>query len=222
VNSMSDLFHESLTNEEIAAVFGVMAAAPRHTFQVLTKRSTRASTFFGWLGDKAGGEEGTEPPLVCGIQAANHGADVDYLGLPGTWPLPNVWLGVSVENRATKYRIDELRDIPAAVRFLSLEPLLEDLGKLDLRGIDWVIVGGESGNGARPFHVDWARSIVEQCTAPGVACFVKQLGAKPQFSTTEGYTRVIKGEEVTFGKKGNAFEAWPPELQVRQFPEVRR
>ncbi len=215
VNSMSDLFHEGLGHERVAAVFGVMAAAPRHTFQVLTKRPTSASTFFGWAKDNAHPDGGPGPATVCGIMAANHGANVDYLGLPETWPLPNVWIGVSVENRAAKYRIDELRALPAAVRFLSLEPLIEDLGTLDLHGIDWVIVGGESGNGARPFDLGWARSIVEQCARAKVACFVKQMGADP----IDG----LAGCSVPFAsKKGGDINEWPADLRVRQFPEVRR
>jgi protein gp37 len=92
-------------------------------------------------------------------------------------PLPNVWLGVSVESKDYLYRIDYLRQTPAAVRFLSLEPLLEDLGAINLEGIDWVIVGGESGKGARPMHPDWVRSIRDQCIAAGVPFFFKQWGA---------------------------------------------
>ena len=89
---------------------------------------------------------------------------------------PNVWLGASVENRKAAERIKVLRGIPAAVRFLSVEPLLEDLGTIDLTGIDWVIVGGESGHGARPMHPDWARSLRDQCRAANVAFFFKQWG----------------------------------------------
>ena len=97
--------------------------------------------------------------------------------LDGEGPGPNVWLGVSVENRKQGLpRIDILRDTPAAVRFLSIEPLLEDLGEIDLEGIDWVIVGGESGPGARPMHPDWARSIRDQCLAAKVKFFFKQWG----------------------------------------------
>ena len=91
--------------------------------------------------------------------------------------LPHVWWGVSVEDRRYGLpRVAELRDAPAAVRFLSVEPLLEDLGELDLRGIDWVIVGGESGHGARPLRPEWARSVRDQCQAAGVAFFFKQWG----------------------------------------------
>jgi len=96
--------------------------------------------------------------------------------LPYGWPFPNVWLGVSVENRENLGRIDLLRKTPAAVRFLSLEPLLEDLGTLDLSGISWVIVGGESGPGARAMDPDWARSVRDQCVAAGVPFFFKQWG----------------------------------------------
>ena len=91
-------------------------------------------------------------------------------------PFPNIWWGVSVENRATLHRIDTLRTIPAALRFLSLEPLLEDLGELNLSGIDWVIAGGESGMAARPAPPEWFRSIRDQCQAAGVPFFFKQWG----------------------------------------------
>lgn len=91
-------------------------------------------------------------------------------------PQPNIWVGTSVENRAAVHRIEQLRACPAVIRFLSIEPMMEDVGTLDLRGIHWVIVGGESGGGARPLDTAWVRSIIEQCAAAGCACFVKQLG----------------------------------------------
>lgn len=91
-------------------------------------------------------------------------------------PLPNIWLGVSVENRAMRRRIDVLRETPAALRFLSIEPLLENIGELDLRGIDWVICGGESGPDARPMHPEWVRPIRDQCIAAGIPFFFKQWG----------------------------------------------
>lgn len=93
--------------------------------------------------------------------------------------LNNMWLGTSVENVKEKWRINVLRSLPAVVRFLSIEPLLEDIGTLDLRGISWAIIGGESGSNARPMDINWARNIVTQCKAAGIACFVKQLGAFP-------------------------------------------
>jgi protein gp37 len=100
--------------------------------------------------------------------------------VPAGWPWPHVWLGVSVESQACRWRVDVVRTIPAAVRFLSCEPLLQDLGQLDLRGIDWVIVGGESGPTYRPMQARWARSLRDQCVANHVAFFYKQgAGAKP-------------------------------------------
>lgn len=103
----------------------------------------------------------------------------DYMnGLGWLEPLPNVWLGVSVENQRWLERIDSLKDTPAAVRFVSFEPLLEDVGALVLDGIQWCIVGGESGPGARPFHISWARSIVAECKRQNVAVFVKQFGSR--------------------------------------------
>ncbi len=140
-------------------------------------------------------------------------------------PDPNVWLGVSVED--VKYglpRIDMLRELPAAVRFLSIEPLLEDVGQLDLTGIHWVIIGGESGPGARGLNLSWVESMVAQCKAAGVACFVKQLGAKPFeivghgfFYAAPGHNNPVKYHQFKDHKGGDITE-WPKELQVREFP----
>ncbi|MBV8520497.1 MAG: phage Gp37/Gp68 family protein [Acidobacteria bacterium] len=148
VNSMSDLFHEDAPAEYIARVCDTMRAADWHTYQVLTKRADR-------------------------LHAMLNGPLVDHARLP------HIWWGVSVENR--KYglpRIDLLRDTPAAVRFLSVEPLLEDLGTVDLTGIHWVIAGGESGHRARPLDPEWVRSLRDQCAAAGVAFFFKQWGGR--------------------------------------------
>jgi len=141
---------------------------------------------------------------------------------------PNIWLGTSLENQKTKERIDVLREIPATIRFLSLEPLLEDVGELDLRGIHWVIIGGESGPGARPCNIAWIRSIVEQCKAAGVACFVKQLGAEP-YEAPEGITPNTSGPdaakcrlyELDMDRKGGNPVEWPHDLRVREFPVER-
>lgn len=149
VNSMSDLFHKDVPLEYIARVFDVMRRAHWHTFQVLTKRSERL------------------------VEVAYYLETQDIV-LP---KLQNVWLGVSVEAEKYRNRIDHLRLINSHVRFLSLEPLLGDLGELDLRRIDWVIVGGESGPGARPMHPDWARAARDQCVAAKVPFFFKQWGA---------------------------------------------
>jgi protein gp37 len=146
VNSMSDLFHESVPDEYIEKVCRVMLAANWHTYQVLTKRADRlASLLQGKLREAA---------------KASH-----------------IWWGVSVENRKHGLpRITKLRSAKPVVAFLSIEPLLEDLGKLDLRGIHWMIVGGESGPGARPMLAEWVRKIRAQCHAHGIAFFFKQWG----------------------------------------------
>ncbi|WP_165230234.1 DUF5131 family protein [Aquisphaera insulae] len=146
VNSMSDLFHKDVPEEYIIRVCRVMQEANRHTFQVLTKRSERMRDLL-------------QGPLGFAAEA------------------PHIWFGVSVEDR--KYglpRIEHLRDAPAGLRMLSVEPLLEDLGTLNLNGIGWVILGGESGPRARPMAIEWARSIRDQCQEQGVPFFFKQWG----------------------------------------------
>lgn len=207
VNSMSDLFHEGLPDEDIAAVFGIMAVARGHTFQVLTKRPERMRD---WM-DRASTADCVETAHRYG--ALSHASPL-WKGRP--WPLPNVWLGVSVEDQATAdTRIPVLLDTPAAVRFVSAEPLLgpvnmrrgiyqmnenDKLGTgTSLAGIDWVIVGGESGPGARPMHPDWARRLRDQCEAAGVAFFMKQMGSLA-------------------GREHHDIETFPPDLRVRRFP----
>jgi protein gp37 len=146
VNSMSDLLHDGVPDEYVERVCRVMQLANWHTYQVLTKRADRLRSL-----------------LTGRLRFAAE--------------LPHVWWGVSVENRKHGVpRIDLLRDAPAAVRFLSVEPLLEDLGTLDLTGIHWVIVGGESGAGARPMRKEWVEGVRDQCAAAGVAFFFKQWG----------------------------------------------
>jgi protein gp37 len=146
VNSMSDLFHEDVPDGYIAAVASVMQRANWHTYQVLTKRSER---------------------MRCLLENALRPIAIE----------PHIWWGVSVEDRRHGLpRLEHLRQAPAVVRFLSVEPLLEDLGKIDLTGIAWVIVGGESGAGARPMQVEWVRGIRDQCRQAGVAFFFKQWG----------------------------------------------
>ncbi len=146
VNSMSDLFHEDVPDEYIAHVARVMVAANWHIYQVLTKRSERLRNLL---------------QTRLGFAAAH----------------AHIWWGVSVENRRYGLpRIDQLREAGAAVSFLSIEPLLEDLGEINLSGIDWVIVGGESGAGARPMKREWVISIQRQCRRAGVPFFFKQWG----------------------------------------------
>lgn len=188
VNSMSDLFHKDVPDEFINKVFGMMALCPQHTFQILTKRADRMRLWsFSNNIKEFQFADGGLPGYTRGVRR-----------LIDNWPLPNVWLGVSVENQ--KYadeRIPHLLQTPAAVRFLSCEPLLgpiefsnvtkrsdavSQLCKKAFHGIHWVIVGGESGPGARPMHPDWVRSLRDQCTQAGVSFFFKQWGAwEPSF-----------------------------------------
>lgn len=171
VDSMSDLFYEGFSNEEIAAVFGVMAACPLHQFLILTKRAERLPEWFDWVLENG--------PAVIAENAWARTQEEDRaiherLRRPAPWPLPNVWLGVSVEDQdAANERIPHLRSVPAAVRFLSCEPLLGPLDLL-LSDIDWVIVGAESGPGARPCDDRWLADIQAQCKRAGVAYFLKQ------------------------------------------------
>ena len=214
VNSMSDLFHEDLTFGHIEQVFAVMIEAKQHTFQVLTKRPERMCAFMKHL--------------------------KFFHRVP-----PNVWLGVSVENqRMADVRIPILLDTPAAVRFLSVEPLLSEIDlcrggwsllrrlrsptgkRKPVAGVDWVIVGGESGRKARPCNVKWVLGIVGQCRNSGVPCFVKQLGAKPVY---DGYPHgdpwlSIESPDGTRplmlnDSKGGDVEEWPIALRVREFPQ---
>lgn len=255
VNSMSDLFQDGVPDEFIAAVFGVMAAAPRHAFQILTKRPARMREWFNRMSHMPLNHGDFEVRQCIGaldryVERRHH---VDY----PSWPLPNVHLGVSVENQeAADERIPLLLlKTPAAVRFLSCEPLLgridlsriaqrrtdsgigmESWERIDclhgsrftqtwggpwiwngLRGphIDWVIVGGESGPGARPCELAWIRSIVAQCKAAGVPCFVKQLGAKPVRETEEDGLW-----NIGVSRKGGNPSEWPQDLRVREFPAL--
>lgn len=178
VNSMSDLFGEWVSDEYIAAVFGVMASAKQHTYQVLTKRAERLKKWHNWISTRE-----TGPHALCVVEAISYPLEFDSpkgarnrlnCGAGWPWPLPNVWLGVSVENRAALPRLDHLRNVPAAVRFVSFEPLLEDLGTLDLTGVHWVIIGAESGAGRREMRTEWVRNIVEQATVQGCKVFFKQ------------------------------------------------
>lgn len=146
VNSMSDLFHRDVADEYINAVADVMLEGSWHIYQVLTKRSERLRDLLRGSLERAARAE-------------------------------HIWWGVSVENRRHGVpRIDHLRETGATIKFLSIEPLLEDVGVLDLSGIDWVIVGGESGRNARPMRSEWVESLRDQCIASGVAFFFKQWG----------------------------------------------
>lgn len=273
VNSVSDLFYgdesdrqrcerqgipfHPIPDDFIDRVFAVMALTPQHTYQVLTKRAermrryvddAREDSFTGSRGRVARLVKEMHPKSGRGIAPI----DIHAWALK-RWPLPNVWLGVSVENGRWKSRvIPELVSTPAAVRFVSVEPLLEDLGDISdwfprerevsqtksvwIDGVNWVIVGGESGHEARPFDIAWARSIVAQCQAAGCPVFVKQLGSNA-ISETDGIasssvswngieTKFAKGERgmdyrrLKSAKGGDPSE-WPADLRIRQFPAER-
>lgn len=172
VNSMSDLFHESVEYKWLAKILEVCSQTPQHTYQVLTKRPERMKQLMR-----------------------------EFYGATGLKPLSNVWLGVTVENqKAANERIGHLLKTPAAVRFLSCEPLLEQviLHEEYLHCLDWVIVGGESGKNCRPCDQDWIQSIVDQCIETKTPVFVKQLGGYPD--------------------KRHDFEKFPESLKYRQMP----
>ena len=160
VGSMTDMFHPRVSADFLAAVWGVMAAADHHTFQVLTKRPARAARLLAMDG------------FADRVRRACPDTSIDVV-----WPLPNVWLGTSIESNDWVWRADRLREAPAAVRFLSCEPLLGPLYELDLSDIDWVICGGESGPGARPMHPDWVRDLRDLTSRREVPFFFKQWGA---------------------------------------------
>ncbi len=303
VNSMSDLFHEDVPVHFIAAAFGVMGLACHHTYQVLTKRADRAREVLSKLtlddcinasldyniGLTNAQSRAIAAALPPGSPFASHGDGP-------LWPLPNVWMGVSVEDqKRAEERIPLLIDTPAAIRWVSAEPLLgpvsfdewigavsycdgcetEHVGSRvpdpcqcgkggglittwgarqlerlktgeryanngpgpgdDGPQLHWVVVGGESGHGARPFDLAWARSLVAQCKEAGVACFVKQLGARPVDDPERWQEwRAVGASMADFGdpkngrhavvvddRKGGDIAEWPEDLRVRQFPEVR-
>lgn len=190
VASMSDPFHHRVAEATLTRIWDVMRRCPQHRFQLLTKRADRMRAWVSRLG------------IV----------------------LPNVWLGVSAEDQATaSERLPILLDTPAAVRFASLEPLLGPIDLIDAQaswlidhieddhaGVAWVIVGGESGPGARPCEIAWIRSIVRDCARAKVPCFVKQLGRYPLTPDGVVLMRDPKGGDMT---------EWPHDLRVRQYPD---
>lgn len=142
VNSMSDLFHEGVSDAFILNVWKVMRETPHHNYQILTKRPERMAAIVSQMGEI----------------------------------LPNAWLGTSIEDAEVASRVDHLRQVPAAIRFISFEPLIGSVGAMDLSGIDWAIVGGESGRSARPIREEWIDEIHTQCLTAGTAFFFKQWG----------------------------------------------
>lgn len=195
-----DLFHESVPDSWIDRVFQVMGGARQHTFQVLTKRPERASAYLA----------GADPAQWIRFWSTRcaYTEGIPRLGVtpaPPTWPPENLWLGTSVEDQATAdARVPHLLAAPAAVRFLSAEPLLGPIDPPELPCLDWVIVGGESGPGARPMHPDWARSLRDQCAAAGVSFLFKQWGAWfPESQDPNGLWNWSDAEEI------GALHFWP-------------
>lgn len=246
VNSMSDLFFEEFTFSQIAAVFGVMAAAKQHTFQVLTKRPERALEFFAWLDECADDLVGlcTQNQVkewwrgnALRVAASKITPHEKLTEVVTQWPLPNVWMGVSAENQDTaNERVPKLLEMPAAVRFVSAEPLLGPINfksivdeKADIDAIrgerawhskpvlapftfrfceklDWIIVGGESGKGAREMEVSWVEEILDDARGSDTRVFVKQMG------------KVWAKQNGSSDSKGGDMEDWPEHIRVRQFP----
>lgn len=242
VNSMSDLFHEEVPNQFIDQVFAVMAIAKQHSFQLLTKRPRRMLAYFRSL------RECPSRRLYESIRGMfQYTGHTGQLGPEDTipthlrLPLPNVWLGVSVEDQQTAdERIPILLQTPAAVRWISAEPLL---GPVDLRRlafahylnmpvinkIDWVVIGGESGPRARPCDLSWIRTITDQCRTENVPVFTKQLGSRPyvvdgsrtaQEWGADGATAIMDdcGGIHCKDTKGGDMAEWPNDLRVREWP----
>lgn len=216
VNSTSDLFHEQVPFEFIDKVFEVMVAADRHTFQILTKRPHRMLAYF------------------------EHAADYMGLTLADLKPWPNIWLGVSVGLRHFVGRVDVLRKVPAAVRFISAEPLLGPLVydgwgyqamswadgwtgglPLNLRGIDWLIIGGESGTHHRPMDLQWARDLRDAClTLASVCarCNGYPLGARCPECGSDGKRPAFFMKQMGGARPGTSLDDLPEDLRIREFP----
>lgn len=251
VDSMADLFHEDVPDAFIDRVFMVMACSPQHIFMVLTKRPARMAAYVQGLGARF-----TDALAEFYVNDMANPAAIKPLTqhmarAASNWPLHNVWLGTSTEDQArANERIPHLLDTPAAVRFISYEPALgpvdvtnymprtvrgysvlrgiEQDMDADVEGLDWVIVGGESGPRARPFDVDWAEDMAAQCDAFGVSVFVKQMGSKPYVDLLGGggdgwrlgaHMGVGDRYRVTLrhGHGGDPDE-WAPEVRRREFP----
>ncbi len=269
VNSMSDLFHKDVPFEFIDQVFAVMALCPQHTFQVLTKRPERMAEYLTFVNTidcinqqiTILGRECDSPEQTAMIGGAENSRQ---------WPLPNVWLLASCEDQEQlDKRVPDLLRCPAAVRGLSLEPLLGpmDLLRVDASGfggpsghkidcvrkgywsggpfgfvnhsdmhdrfgpLHWVIIGGESGPGARPCNIDWIRSLIAQCKAAAVPCFTKQLGSSPFDSSVPIVTNRVRGGRLIAlttntiklkDRKGGDIDEFPADLRVREFPDNPR
>lgn len=174
VNSMGDMFHEDVPLEYIQQVFATMEKASQHTFQVLTKRSSRMADLAAQL----------------------------------PWP-KNVWMGVTIESDKYLYRAENLRKTPAVVKFISVEPMIGPVCEIDLQGIDWVIVGGESGAQARTIEKEWAIAVRDKCTASAIPFFFKQWGG----SNKKKSGKILEGE---------IWDQFPPHAAKNNRVAVRR
>lgn len=251
VGDMTDIFGEWVPDELLDKLFAVFALRPDITWQILTKRPERMLAYL--RGHPIIG-------MVSAAMTILGTEDIPFGRISQIWPLHNVWLGVSVENQQyADERIPLLLQTAAAKRFVSYEPALSaiNFGRIEvnppgsggtvfidaLKGtgcsvggnwkyipLDWVIVGGESGPGARPFAIQWARSVVSECKAVGVACFVKQLGSSPYSSVRDSVFKLWRLEDgpdafdagpfyaKLKSSKGGDMSEWPEDLRVRQFP----
>lgn len=269
VGDMTDVFGEWVSFGLLFRLFSTIWQRPDVTFQILTKRPDRMREFFRMWDDLEGEDfdfRGARGPEA--VRAAHksgrseifaqyletlgeppEGAaypSFDWMEGPLRWPrsraFRNVWLGTSVEDQAAAdERLMWLRETPAAVRFISFEPLLADIGFLNLKDLHWAIVGGESGPRARPLDVAWLRGVVAKCQAAGVPVFVKQLGSKPREhyqdrSDWQVDLKWVGGTDVppvasmdrepdwwtpaTKDRKGGALEEWPEDLRVREWPHA--
>jgi protein gp37 len=230
VENQSDLFGEWNADEMIDRVLAVMALCPQHMFQVLTKRSLQMREYlssqtiqsriaaFQW--EIIENRVDPNDRRSDDIRATALDPDED-------WPLPNLWLGVSVEDQQrADERIPLLLQTPAAVRFVSYEPAvgpvilqpgwLRGVPMSDGSRINWTIVGGESGPGARPFNLQWARDVIRQCQDAAVAVFFKQAGARPYYVTHASKTVEVRLKD----RKGGDLSELPPDLNVREFPNA--
>lgn len=225
--SMTDLFGEWVPDAWIDQAFAYMALASQHTFQILTKRPERMKEYFALHEGKPGFYASRSEMVFDALRKIKPEAEWNKF----IWPLPNCWLGVSVENqKAADSRIPLLLMTPAKIKFLSCEPLLE---AIDLRKhlgicvgcqtcsfagnhqiakskINWIIIGGESGKGARTCNIDWIRSIVQHCQKAETAVFVKQLGSN---AVEPAYLKY-----KTSDRKGGKIDEFPDDLRVREFP----
>lgn len=258
VNSMSDLFHESVPDEWIDQVFAVMALAPRHAFQALTKRPERMRKYVSDIATQGRIARALiDRHLLTGISTFAAGPDWPVCSIGDiddpddvalkAWPLPNVWLGTSVEDQArADERIPILLDTPAAIRWISAEPLLSqvdispwlfggdppcpkcpkdidcDCGwqtrrELGQPHLSWIVVGGESGPGARPFDIEWARILVYQCKTSDVPVFVKQMGSRPIAMKDKGACPEPWPLALD-SRSGTDMDEWPEDLRIQEYP----